>query len=555
MLTLNADQTLALEALKRSRDLRALEGALGGMFPEIAARAGERFGALIAHGTDRSRGLLLTHNVCIARYLACWFVLGAEFESRAEFPWARNILNDTARPQGGRIFQLCRRVRETLAKPGGGQPTTTAFDEAIARIDSALMPRGEFGSLLPTPRLQLGQPCDVDQFDIAWVGAPCQYYRVDRGQWLRSAAPLPPPLAITAAEPGPARIYALGRSSGEKDFPRLKLRVHAAQSCDKAMHPLLGQVGANGAIEWRGDRAESVLLPLITEPPPEGIAVPGAPSINQFTVGACGLRDSGPTFGSRTLSLAVYPAAQHLLAWRRDAAPGTTPQVRYERDGQALNAGRWQAGLAELDRQLAAGLGRLSTLWERQGGISDARTEFEPAAFVGSGGLTWGLDAGASLADPPLTRVAGVLDLTACRLQLRFSGRLELLGARSQLVLHCASSEPLRVEFGPAAELNDPAAVLGKAQTRFRQPFALQAEAIAGDDPPALIDVASPPTGAVVGACGLRMRNDGPGIEWFYELALEPVNARFTVSDPLLGTATLVRPLLPGLKLVQWSMA
>ena len=82
MLQLNAEQVQALQAIKRARDIRQLSDALALAFPDVPGRLGDRYGALIGHGVQRAATHGLDHAVCVARYLACWFMLGAEFETK-----------------------------------------------------------------------------------------------------------------------------------------------------------------------------------------------------------------------------------------------------------------------------------------------------------------------------------------------------------------------------------------------------------------------------------------------------------------------------------------
>lgn len=560
MLQLNSDQTLALQAIKRRRDLAALRQGLAEVFPDVAARAGDRFEALVAHGVDRGLAHGLTHSVCLARYLACWFMLGAEFEARPEHAWAKAILAAPGRPQGSRIFQLCRRVQETLAQPASGQPTAPAFSAAITRLDAQLMPRGDLGSLLRTPTLRLGQACDLDALDLQWSGPAPQAYRSEQGQWQSVAGSPPASLRLQAGTPVPSRIHVFGRLASDREQARLRVRNLQGNACDAATHPLISYLSGSGLGQWRGRHAEDLQLPLYAEAAPDGIAVPGSPLLGQLGAASCGLRDSGPAFGSQELEVAVYPSSQQLLVWRREAAPaaGTAsppPRVRHELDGSPLNADRWQAGLADLDRRLEAGLARLATLWERESGVSRSHMDAEPAILVGTAGLAWGWATAGALEQPPRYRIAAAFDLLVCHLQLRLVGELQLHGSNSRLALHCCSGEVLKLDLESRPEDSDHLAVLDKLQHRFRQPFLLQIEALAGDDPAALLDLAGPPAGALTGACGLRARSDGPGLEWFFELAVEAVSARFIVNDPLLGITSTTRPLLPAFKLVHWSLS
>ena len=129
----------------------------------------------------------LTHGLCVARLLACWFVLGAEFEAKPGFEWAQEILASTRREQGAKVFQLCRRSREELARlalqapPLPGLMAAAAFDQAIAALDAALMHMGTLGSLLPGFAVALGEACDIDALDLRLVETvQPQAYRIER---------------------------------------------------------------------------------------------------------------------------------------------------------------------------------------------------------------------------------------------------------------------------------------------------------------------------------------------------------------------------------------
>lgn len=555
MLQLNPEQTQALEAIKRRRDLQALQAALAEAFPEVCNRAGDRFAALIEHGAERSLAAGLSHVACVGRYLACWFMLGADFDTKPEFAWARTLLSALDRAQGSRIYQLCRGVREALPQLSGGTMTAALFDAALQRLDAKLLTRGTYGSLRPSPTLRLGEPCDIDAVRLQWLGPTLQQYRVDRGQWQRVATASPPELRLAAGATGaPLRLHALGQTADGTAPSRLQLQLEQARRCDERQHPLISVVGATGLNHWRGRHAESVQIPLTADVEPEGIGAAGSPASLQITAGACGLRESGAAFDTQTLQLGVYPSAQHLLVWRHEAGAAGPSRVRHERDGNVRSASKLESALADLDRQLNAALTRLQSLWERESGVGNARMEAEPAVMAGTAGLSWGWTAPTTLDQPPRYRLAGMLDLIVCQLKLRLSGALQLHGSHSRLELHCSSAERLAVEFESRPEDTDPRSVLERTQTRFRQPFVLQLETLASDAPVALIDALGPPTGAIVGAAGLRACTEGPGLEWFVDLAIEPVTAQFIVSDPVIGTITVTRPLLPAAKLVQWRL-
>ncbi len=589
MLQLNSEQAAALQAIKLDRDVARLSAALAAAFPEVRTRLADRYSALVAHGVQRGAAHGLDHGACVARYLACWFILGASFESRPECSWARDILAAPGRPQGSKVFQLCRRTREELTRQLADTPSPAAFDLALGSLDAALMPRGHLGSLLPAVPMPMGEACDLDAIDLRLVeaagGRQSHLYRLESGQWRRlpttaprtsitltagaETVPRQPPLML------PARLHLLSPFA-EPGCARLRLRTRSGRCCDAQVHPLVTLSGPEGSTSWRGAHAADVLLDLHPEPEPPPaddapqptLAVESNPRFAELGIGSCGLRESGQAMGDLQTLLAVYPRTQHWIHWRREAAPAlqwpeaaATPPVtrpamcRVERDGLPLEASRWQAGLEDLDRQLVEGLGRLATAWERDSGVVRGRMQCEPAVLSGTAGLTWGWAEGADgMVDTPHFRLAGHLDLVACQLNLRLGGELVVGGSLSRLSLHCSARTFLRTAFERGPGDTDAQAVVQPAQTAFRHPFVLQLESIAPAESVALLGLGGPVAGALVGQCGLRPRAGAPGLQWFCKLSIEPVTAALRLYDPLLGLQTFARSLLPTLDLLDWSL-
>ena len=195
MWQLNTEQTAALVALQMRRDLRELGDVLAEAFPSVPQRVGARYGELVELGAARGQVHGLAHMLALARYLACWFMLGSEFETRPQHAWAMSILGDAKRDEGAKVFQLCRRCREeleTLSRTGTAQAPLPpdAFDKALVLVDTALSRRGRLSTLLARQRLRLGAACDIDAVDLRLHGAPPAHsYRPEGGQWRR--APLP----------------------------------------------------------------------------------------------------------------------------------------------------------------------------------------------------------------------------------------------------------------------------------------------------------------------------------------------------------------------------
>jgi hypothetical protein len=149
--------------------------------------------------------------------------------------------------------------------------------------------------------------------------------------------------------------------------------------------------------------------------------------------------------------------------------------------------------------------------------------------------------------------MAGAMELMACQLNLRFSGVLSLGGSLSRLGLHCTAAEPMRAVWERQPDDADPLAALALAKASFRQPFVLVVESAAGEDL-AVLNAASLVTGALVGSCGVRIRPEGSGLQWFATLSIEPAHVVMHLHDPLLGHEEVLHPLLPALTLLDWSL-
>lgn len=579
MWLLNHEQVAGLTALARRRDLARIGGALEAAFPASRGRLGERWDEFVAVGADRAAAAGLVHMLCVARYLAAAIACGAGFDSRE--PWAAAILSDPKRSQGAKAFQLGVRVLEQLrSAPQPGQPAAADFAAALQQLDVRLGAAGTLASLLPRERIRLGDACDVDAIDLRLIDAAWrQHYTAQAGPWRRERCAaaveavtlLHDPRADAAAQL-PAQITLLTRPADAEGIARLRVRVKAAQRCDAQLHPLLQWLGPAEPTALRGDLAADVTLgvPLDADTAESSrlpfIGEEGSARLSVLTVASCGLRASGLPLGERSTQLAAYDAAQHLIAWRREApAPWKLPadappaaadvRCRRERDGTAVDASAWQRGFRDLDEQLQRGLARLFTGWEREAGVGDAAVEIDAALLAGSAGITWGwAERPEGIGVPPYMRLEGLFDLIASRLALRFSGTLAKAGSRSRLTLSTEGRSGLVGPWqrGPAdAALGD---AVAKLQVAVQQSFELEVQPIASPAL-ALLTRAGPLRGAITGAVGVGQRPDGPGLRWFARLEVQPVVAPLRIVDPLLGEQHLQQPLLPAQVIVDWSLA
>jgi hypothetical protein len=595
MWLLSTEQVARLVMLQKQRDLQRIGDALAGAFPDASTRLGERWPEFIEHGAARAAVYGLDHLLCVARFVASWIVSGAEFESRQ--PWALAILNDSKRSQGAKAFQLSIRVQEQLrSEPQANQPTATDYAQVLRQLDDQLASAGTLATLLPRERIRLGAACDIDAIDLRLVESHWrQHYTAQGGPWRREAC-APQAASVTLVHDAladslprmPTQISLLSRAAGTSASAtasataaaaagasaqapaKLRVRVRAEHRCDALLHPLLQCLGPVAQRSLRGDSAADVTLAVYAvaafEPGTEPhMGEESSPQFSSLTAASCGLRARGVPIGELSTLLAAYDATQHLIAWRREPSAAwqlpaeAAPEVvvarcRSERDGEVCDASAWQRGFADLDTQLRNGVARLLTAWERESGVADGKLAIDAALLVGSAGITWGWAEGPlGIAAPPHMRMEGLLDLVACRLNLRFTGTLARAGSCSVLALSTAGSAPLS---GPWQRGADEAlfAVAGKLQVQVRQTFDLSVRSLA-DAGLGVLAAAGPPQGVISGAVGLEQRPDGPGLRWFVRLNVEPVVAQLRLSDPLLGVQVLRQPLLPAQALVDWSLA
>ncbi len=587
MLSLNAAQVGALEALKLRRDQQRLGEVLAEVFPEVPGRLGDRFPRLIEHGVQRARAHGLEHAVGVGRYLACCCAFGVDFDTRPEQAWAQAVLAAVESAPALRIFQLGRRATEALRRMAAegrvAAAVVTSFEQALPRLDRALMPLGRIGRLLPPEGLQLGEPCDLAHVDllplapVAW-----QHYRHEAGQWRRQPqavqpAPLrlPPPPDAAAAVTGPApreplRVYSLS-PVGEGPL-RMQWRSELAACCDPAVHPCLTAALGSSVRDWRGRPAQAVSLefpPLASVEallPGKGLAAEDSPSWSRITVESCGLRSTEAPLGDLAIDLGLLPAAHWMMAWRREpspplhwprreALPAPPPaRLHLERDGKAQAARLWLEGLQALDTQLAAGLDRLAEAWTTVSGLEDARVEAEPSLLSGHAGLSWGwMAAPQGPLHPPVHRIVGQMEGVACALKLRLSARLQGGSALSLLRVDCAGSVPMRCTWARERADEQVPAALAAAQISFRLPWVAELSPVARPEAECLQAI-GPVEGSLVGACGLRPRPEGPGLQWFARLELEALRLPVAQGGPGGLHTRRILGLLPAMKLLDWSL-
>jgi hypothetical protein len=245
--------------------------------------------------------------------------------------------------------------------------------------------------------------------------------------------------------------------------------------------------------------------------------------------------------------------------WPRQAsAPPLPPasqglRLRLARDGAPRAAPKWSEGLGPgIEAALMAGADKLFTAWSAS--AQSPRMSLRAGLFNGHAAMTWGMrEDAAGLAADPLLRVAADVKL-GMTLELLLSGEIEQAGARTQVSLRIALSAELALQLNRDTAQPPLAEVLAPVQQRIRCPVTLEFAPIAGETG-LLWSEFGPPTGALVGAFGLRQSPQGGGAwQWFLQLALEPVVAPMAVLDPLLGRSGQHVALLGSVPLLDWSL-
>ena len=579
MIRLSHEQLDAIDALLVKRRAATVNGLLAEAWPLVVERLKERWPAFVEaallqahrHGADDVHDMAL--------YASLWCIWGAAFEDKPGFEWAREIVADPRRGAALKVHQLLHRTREELARraPAGptAAPVVTAaqFDAALRSVELQMARVGEGRAIFPRdePR-PLIKACDLQTVDLM-VAEPetlTQYAHLPVG-WQRTALPRieAAPVHWTRAPEAPLLFATTSNPLRGGPAARLNLKLQTIAQCDPREHPEVAHLSAQGLLAWKGRDTQRLSLALYALPldpaqPLPGIGAATPADVQQLSITACGHRDAGAPFGKPQVEVHVYPAAQWLtevrhatwpaLAWPGGTAAGafTPPSVRLEVDGAVRDTSGWQRAWAELPARLRAGLDKLFNAWVRS--VENPRLEVELSPLAGEAGLSWGWRRTAP--DTVAMRVAGRLDLIACAVDLRLSGELVHAGARAKITLATKGRSELR---SPVDELAGVSVVEGQAlkamQTGFRFPLAIEVEPVAG--PPLATLCALPvlegQSGALVGEAGLKPRPDSGGFQWFFGLRSEPVSITLQWSDPVLGSATVKRDLLPPVTLADWT--
>ena len=590
MLRLTWEQFDRLEQLTLKRHAASISSVLAQTWPGLTERLQDRWPAFVEAAVQQGRKHGLRDARDLARYASLWCIWGPAFDGKPSFAWAAEILSDSRRGAMLKLHQLAHRTREelqhrqaaqagTAAAAGAAAALTTAqFETALAGVDAKIGLLAAARSVFPsTEALAMAlKACDLGSIDMMVAEAEnLQEYRHSPNGWQRFAVPkiADAPVKWTRAPDEPVELALTSHALRAGAPARLNLRIETHAVCDVRVHPEVVHVGAEGRLAWKGRDTARLSLALYAPTPaaaeptvaPAGIAALAPFDLQTVEIESCGLRDAGAPFGDVALQVRVYEATQWLTevrhpAWEPmvwpapsegEAAPATT--CKLERDGAAVDASAWQKSWRGLHAAFRTGLEKLYNEWARVLDNEASRLEVEASPLVGQAGITWGWRR--TSASAVEMRTAGALDLLALSMELRLSGELVEGTARSRVRIHCKGRSELRT---PIAQLGDKGVEgqdLKSMLRSWRFPFTLEIEPLAGAEPATLSAAAGPMpiTGALVGECGLRLRGDGGGHQWFFAMRVEPVAIVTEVSDPVLGGSRQTRKVFPALALVDWT--
>ena len=594
MLRLSRELVAQLEMLVLKRHAASISVVLAEAWPELTQRLQARWPAFVEAAVQQGRRHGFLEARALARYACLWCIWGPAFDSKPAFEWARDILADPGRSELLKLHQLTHRTEDELrrraasaspAAADGAPPVLTAeqFATALAKVDARIEVLAAARDVFPVASGPLlVKACDIAGIDmmVAEPEAQQDYRRTPNG-WHRTPSQRPndPPVRWLRAPDQPVMLALTSHGVQGGPPARLNLRVDTITVCDPSVHPEVLHVGTEGRLAWRGLDTARLSLALYAAPAapvtpaspggpalPSGIAHGPSADLQRVSVTGCGLRDAGAPFGPVELQLSVFDAAQWLvgvshpawqpMVWPAQAAadaPRPVPVCTLEKDGVPVDVVALGRAWAGLHADFRAGLERLYNEWVRALDGQAARLEVEASPLVGQAAITWGWTrvSAASV----LMRTEGTLDMLAMSIDLRLSGELVEGSARSRIRLHCKGRSEMRMTIAQLGEKSSDDQSLKAASRSWRFPFSLEIEPVAGAEPATLgaAAVAVPITGALVGECGLRPRADAAGHQWFFALRSEPVDLKVELSDPVLGSATIMKKIFPALSLVDWS--
>lgn len=564
--------------------VRRLGDHLGGQWPAMPARLGERYPAFVDAAVDQGLRRGLQDGVAVARWVNLCFAWGPAFDEKPGFSWAADILSAPGRSAWLMVHQLVQHSLQELARQPGARLSPQDLLAADRRLVQAFADQGPRGASpdaaeAPLPRALLA--CDLDVVALRQTEqVPLSHYRLDGDVWSRAREAALAPLRVDLQHALPARLHLLSPMQGQPASLHIHSQAHA--SCDSAHHPLLRCTGPLAASSLAGQDSRAAELEFVPRPqpgPPSGpatlVAEETAPEYYKLEWESCGLRDAGPVLGPLSTLLSVWPACRWWAEFQRAEPPmqallGTpgsdgrpsvkawqrgNTRARIERDGQTQDAlALRQAFEAGLDGASALAIERLARAWAQVAEVHEATLDAGWGHLLGRAALSWGWHSLALDAAPSM-RVLGRLDLQAAQIDLTLRGTLQWGEALARLELRCAGRTPLALALrqeGTAPALGEQISACASVAWRF--PFDASLTPMAGPGG-ALLQLDGPIDGALVGMAGLRPNtHGGSGFEWFAETRLEALRLPLALTDPLTGHRQGHIELLPSQPLLAWSL-
>jgi hypothetical protein len=552
----------------------SIEQFLQQRWEPLAARLGERRGALLQSIDDKAALRGFSPGLHVARFANLCMALGPGFETRPENEWALAVLVNDELDPWVKLHQLVAQAVRMLRRRGGDSEALAGRLQdndqwVLDRFDAPAAPEGARIRRNPPPRLRRSA-CDLEAAEVRLLDTAFRHeYRLQGGEWLRVAADMPAPVRIDAQHPAPERISVLTQTDGATGPVRVQVRPVYHSRCALGVHPAVVWLGTRGREQWQGEAARAPAWPVtavaVDDADPH-LLLPTPHDITVLLITSCGLRDEGRPLGDIQTQLWAYSAEQSLFKFEREAKlgfalpdPKSSPpavqptRIVFERDGQPVPAPTWTRGFDEsLRTALAQGLEKLLKAWQPH--VQDAALRAELGLLEGKAALTWGWREGSKgLVSPPVMRVAGDLDLNASA-ELHLTGQVEYAGAKAGLRLRFEGQARLQTHIERLHADVDLLAVMQGAVLRWRWPAQLDYDPVA-DDSGAVFSEVGPCSGALTGSLGLRPSvTVGTAWEWFVTLSVEPVATRVVVHDPVIGRSESRLALLGSVSVLDWSL-
>lgn len=558
-----------------------LAGSVAAHWPGLFVRLGDRVGEFVDAALGNATTHAITQQAARMRFVNVCCAFGPGFERKPENEWALAILADERLGEWVKLHQLVVRGATELkhrsadVRGADGRATSDQLLRADGALLDALEATDRAGNSASVALARLA--CDLEAVDIRLLEIDWRReYRYLEGTWqLVPASDMAGSIRIGPGRPAPAMVCVLTHAPDAGPAARLQIRLLTHAVCDQDRHPQVVFAGEHGLLSWKGHAARAVSWRVNCQP-----AIPASnglgvtlieethPQTSLLQASTCGLRDEGVPTGSLQTYVWAYAADQWLFVWQREtgaeqqwprtdgaaaAQPALPTRCRIERNGVAQPSARWaQAFEDTLDPQLACGFDALFAAWQQT--TTDASMTVTAGLLSGRATLGWGWREGTQgLAGPPLMRVLGDFDLTHS-IDLLLSGEIVLGVTRTRVRLMVQGEAPMKQRFAREQAVPGLLDVLLPVATRWRLAWRIEFDPVAVEEG-ALWSEAGPCSGALVGEVGLRPRiAGGGGWQWYARLDSEAVSLPMCLHDPVLGQTRRTLPLLPALKLLDWSL-